>query len=240
MGDCLRQVRPQRDKVQSSAVPDIITIVGISYFQPIADLIERMLTRPAAADNIAGAGHFENGYAAATAILLVATLESFVSRLRFLRNEEVISGKDIPDQLLHFFPDLPNHKELAEVFLLRNIVVHNHVRHLDVSAVEERGVPTIASPKDLKFQTKKTYDAIVDLGTRRTVLLGLSASPTSVDRYDVGTVFRVIWTTLKFMNKKNFSHTPLAGQTVHFGSRLQQFEELLKLLPSTRAPIAAA
>ena len=226
--------------MSSPAVPDIITIVGTSYFQPIADLIERMLKRPAGADNTTRSGHFENGYAAATAVLLVATLESFVSRVRFLRSGDVVSGKDVPDQLLHFFPDLPNHKELAEVFLMRNIVVHNHVWHLDVSAVEERGVATIASPKDLKFQTKKNYDAIVDVGTRKTVLLGLSASPTSVDRYDVGAVFRVIWTTLQFMNEKNFSHTPLAGQTVHFCGKLQQFEELIELLPITRSPHTAA
>ena len=224
----------------SSAVPDIITIVGTSYFQPIADLIERMLKRPAAADKTTRSGHFENGYAAAIAVLLVATLESFVSRVRFLRNAEVVTGKDVPDQLLHFFPDLPNHEELAEVFLLRNIVVHNHVWHLDVSAVEERGAATIANPKDLKFQTKKNYDAIVDLATRRTVLLRLSASPTSVDRYDVGVVFRVIWTTLQFMNKKNFSHTPLAGQTVQFGGKLRRFEELLELLPTTRPAVTAA
>lgn len=223
--------------MQSSAVPDIITIVGTSYFQPIADLIERMLKRPAVPDNTTRSGHFENGYAAATAVLLVATLESFVSRVRFLRNAEVVSGKDVPDQLLHFFPDLPNHRELTEVFLLRNIVVHNHVWHLDVSAVDEQGVGTIASPKDLKFQTKKSYDAIVDVRTRRTVLLGLSASPISVDRYDVGAVFRAIWTTLKFMNGKNFSHTPLAGQTVQFGGTLQQFEELIELLPSMRPPL---
>ncbi|MBC7618767.1 MAG: hypothetical protein H7293_07220 [Candidatus Saccharibacteria bacterium] len=217
--------------MSSLLVPDIITIVGTSYFQPIADLIERMLKRPVGADNAMLSGHFENGYAAATAVLLVATLESFVSRVRFLRNAEVVIGKDVPDQLQIFFPDLPNHGELAEVFLLRNIVVHNHVWHLDVSDMEERGVATIANPKDLKFQTKRTYDDIVDIGTRKTVLLGLSASPTSVDRYDVGAVFRVIWATLKFMNEKNFSHTPLAGQTVCFDGKLQQFEELLERLP---------
>lgn len=49
--------------------------------------------------------------------------------MRFFRMAEVVSEKDVPDQLLHFFPDLPNHDELKEVFLLRNIVVHNHVWH---------------------------------------------------------------------------------------------------------------
>ena len=226
--------------MSQSAVQNIITIVGTSYFQPIADLIDRMLKNPHTADNTTRSSHFENGYAAAATVLLVATLESFVSRVRFLRNGEVVSGKDVPDQLLHFFADLPNHQELAEVFLLRNIVAHNHVWHLDISAVEERGAPTIATPKDLKFQTKKSYDATVDLGTRKTVLLRLSASPTSVDRYDVAIVFRVVWATLKFMNQKNFSHTPLAGQTVHFGGKRQQFEDLLEHLPSPRPPLTAA
>lgn len=216
------------------AVPDIITIVGSSYFQPIADLVERMLARPATVDNSVQAGHFENGYAAATVVLLVATLESFVSRVRFCRNNEVEQGKDVPDQLLIFFPDLPTHKELAEVFLLRNIVVHNHVWHLDVSAWESNGVTTIANPKDLKFQTKKTYDTLVDLVRRKTALLGLSASPTSVDRYDVGAVLRVVWATLEFMYAKNFSHTPLAGQAVRFAGKLIQFRELLEVLPGTR------
>lgn len=221
------------------AITDIITIVGHSYFQPIADLIERMLKRPAAEDNSVRANHFENGYAVAVTVLLVAMLESFVSRVRFVRNTEVVSGKDVPDQLLLFFPDLPNKDELAEVFLLRNIVVHNHVWHLDVSAIEERGVATLATPKDLRFQTKKTYDTIVDVDVRRTTLLGLSASPTSIDRYDVGVVFRVVWETLKFMNTKSFSDTPLAGRTVKFGGRFQQFEDIIQLLPTSRGPRAA-
>lgn len=225
--------------MSTSAVQDIITIVGTSYFQPIADLIERMLKRPASADNTTRSGHFENGYAAATTVLLVATLESFVSRVRFLRQAEVVAGKDIPDQLLLFFPSLPNHGELAEVFLLRNIVVHNYVWHLDISSSEQGGPITIANPKDLKFQTRKSYDTIVDLQTRRTSLLALSASPTSVDRYDVAVVFREIWGTLKFMNAANYSHTPLAGQTVQYAGRLRQFEELLELLPTSRPPAAA-
>lgn len=165
-------------------------------------------------------------------------LESFVSRVRFLRNAEVVPGKDVPDQLQLFFPDLPCKAELAEVFLLRNIVVHNHVWHLTLG---EEGNPatTLATPKELKFQTKKSYDTIIDVTERKSVGLGLSASPTSVDRYDVGIVFGVIWKTLLFMNEKDYSHTPLAGQAVKFGGKMCQFGELVKHLPSGRSGAAA-
>ena len=223
----------------SRAIPDIISIVGTSYFQPIADLIERMLQHEPVADNSSQAGYFENGYAAATTVLLVAVLESFVSRVRFLRNAEVVPGKDVPDQLEIFFPDLPYKAELAEVFLLRNIVVHNHVWHLALGEGADPGAKTLFTPKELRFQTKKTYDAIVNVTERKTVVLGLSASPTSVDRYDVGVVFGVVWKTLVFMNRKDRSHTPLAGQSVKFGGKMCQFSALAKSLPSGR-PSAAA
>ncbi|WP_350152594.1 hypothetical protein [Nitrosomonas sp.] len=145
-----------------------------------------------------------------------------------------MSGKDVPEQLQIFFPDLPNKEDLAEVFLLRNVVVHNHVWHLDVSDVEANGASTLANPKDLKFQTKRSYDAIVDLAMRKTRRLGLNVNPTAVDRWDAGVVFRVIWDTLLFMNAKNFSHTPLAGQTVQFRGKFEQFEKLGGLFPSSR------
>ncbi|WP_442763791.1 hypothetical protein [Malikia spinosa] len=218
--------------MSSHAVSDIISIIGTSYFQPVADLVERMLQHEPVAENSSATGHFENGYAAAITILLVAMLESFVSRIRFLRNNEVVSERDVPDQLEIFFPDLPHKTELSEVFLLRNIVVHNHVWHLALGESDEPETKTLATPKQLGFKPKKTYDSIVDVAKRKTVALGLSASPTSVDRHDVGIVFRVVWKTLVFMNEKNFSHTPLAGQAVKFCGKICQFSDLAKSLPN--------
>ena len=225
--------------MSSRAIPDIISIVGTSYFQPVADLVDSMLKHEPVSNNSSRTGHYENGYAAAITVLLIAILESFVSRVRFLRNEEVVTGKDVPNQLTIFFADLPNKAELDEIFLVRNIVVHNHVWHLALGGEDEHDATTLANPKDLKFHTKKTYDMIVDIETRKTRLLGLSASPTSVDRYDVAVVFGVVWKTLKFMNDKNFSHTPLAGQDITFRGKRRQFRDLIDVLPSVRPGAAA-
>ena len=148
----------------SRAIPDIISIVGTSYFQPVADLIERMLKHEPVANNSSRTGHYENGYAAAITILLVAILESFVSRVRFLRNTEVVPGKDVPDQLEIFFPDLPQKAELTEVFLLRNIVVHNHVWHLELGEGSEpshddcypKGVE-VSNKEDVRHDRRSHY-----------------------------------------------------------------------------------
>lgn len=211
------------------AILDQITVVGSAYFQPIADLVEKLLRRTAPEPYPAGTSLRENGYAASIVILLVAVLESYTARLRFLRNDELIAGaKSTPDLLIEYFPELMTKDDLVEVFLLRNLVAHNHIWHLDVSDVEKQGAPTLSTPIELGFKTNKHYDSIVDVATRKTKRLNLNANPSAVDRIDAKKVFQVIWNTLSFMNAKNFAHTPLAGRKVYYDGRLCQFEELIE------------
>lgn len=212
------------------AIPDVITVVGSAYFQPISDLVENLLKRPKPDQYPAGTSHRENGYSASLIVLLVAVLESYTARLKFLRNAETPASKGTPELLAELFPDIPTSEELVEVFLLRNLVVHNHVWHLDVSDGEDKGAPTLTTPQQLGFQVNKHYSSVVDLPTRRTLKLGLNASPTAVDRGDVQKVFSVIWSTLAFMNAKDYSQTPLAGRTIRFRNANRQFEDLLSEL----------
>lgn len=216
------------------AIPDIITIVGSSYFQPISDLIELLLRKPAPGVYPAGTSNRENGYAASITILLVAVLESYTARLRFLRNGDVLAGnKSTPEILKNYFPDLPTKEELIEVFLLRNLVIHNHIWHIDVSAIETKGTPTISTPKELGFLTNKHYDSVVDIKNRKTNKLKLNINPTAVDRHDVLRIFEIIWQTLLFMNSRSYSDTPLAGRAVRYGGKFRQFEELIDELSNT-------
>ena len=213
--------------MSSSPSDDVVTVVGSAYFQPIADLVQNLLRVKAGGPFPGGSGVRENGYSASVVILLVAMLESFTSRLQFVRNSELVAGgRSTPELLAEYFPDLPTKNDLVEIFLLRNVVVHNHIWHLDVSAYEAE-LRTISTPRDLGFRPNKHYGDVVDVESRRTRMLSLNVNPTAVDRRDVLTVFRVVWKTLEFMNKKNFGHTPLAGRTVGFFQKHRQFDELI-------------
>lgn len=212
-----------------SAIPDVITIVGSAYLQPIADLLEKLLKRPLSGVGPAGTSMHENGYSAALVVLLVAVLESYTARLRFVRIAEGIGGNlGTPELLAKFFPALPTRDELVEVFLVRNVLAHNHVWHLNVSDFAAAGSPTLATPEELGFQTNKHYEQVVDVSARQTRGLRLNVNPNTVDRSDVRKVFDVVWRTLRFMNAQNFSHTPLAGCTVGFRGKHRQFEDLLQ------------
>ena len=75
----------------------LVTIIGEAYFQPIADLVEKWLRRPPPpAPNKVQSGFYENGYAAAVVLLLVAMFESYVSRLRYIQDAK---GKMVPTNL---------------------------------------------------------------------------------------------------------------------------------------------
>lgn len=220
--------------MSNQAIPDVISIVGSAYLQPIADLLEKLLNEPLARQGGAGPGLHENGYSAAIIILLMAVLESYTSRVRFTRRSEAVSTNlSTPDLLGEYYPELPTKSELIESFLCRNVVAHNHVWHLDVSAFRTLGAPTLATPQELGFQTNKHYQDVVDVQSRRTKILGLNINPIAVDRTDVRKVFSVVWRTLKHMNEKSFSDTPLATfQAIKFRGSRRSFEQILEVLVS--------
>lgn len=217
------------------AIPDIISVVGSAYYQPIADLIERLVSRPMPAPTSSGSGHHEKGYSASIIVLLVTLLESYTSRLRFVRSGEGIPGNlGTVAQLLRYYPELPNIQALDEVFLVRNAIAHNHVWHLDVAVDDDLTSPVLSDPKKLGFHTNASFARLIEPSTRRTRLLGLNAVPTAVDRTDVRKVFAVVWQTLSYMNKQSFSDTPLGGRSVTFDRRRIRFEDLQEELLDRR------
>lgn len=211
------------------AVPDSITVVGSSYYQPIADLVDKLLNAASRRPK-SKVGHSENGYAAACVVLLIALLESYTTRVRFKRPPEIQGSPSIPDMLIALFPSLPTRDGVHEIFLLRNIVIHNHIWHLDHSDETAAEPVTIFAPKDLGFSVNKNYDTLVDATSRITKHLKLRAVPTWVGLADVRVVFQTVWHTLQHMNRVSYDHTPLAGRRIAFRGKRCDFEQLLKSL----------
>lgn len=212
---------------------DIITVVGSSLFQPLADLIDKLLAKDARAPGPSGPSSAENGYAVAIIVLLNVVLESYLARVKVKRPSETQRGKPVPAQLGIFFADLPTIDAVQDVYMVGKIATHNHIWNLELTE-PELGALTLRNPKELGFADKKDYEAIVDISTRKTKLLQLNASPTALDRHDVKTVLEVVWTTLNFMAEKNYDHTPVRAPVVSFRGKLMGLGDLLPLFPSAR------
>ena len=105
--------------------PDkLVTVLGSAYFQPIADLVERLIQRKRARPTRVQSTHHESGYAAAGVLLLVAMFESYISRVRFTQPKLVTDAtRSAVDVVLSVFPKLRHRKALEEVYVLRDLLI---------------------------------------------------------------------------------------------------------------------
>lgn len=209
----------------------IVTIIGSSYFQPMADLLDRWLARRRPRPNAAQAGYYENGYAASFIVLLVAVLESYVARIRLRRKAALPSDPaSIPNLLLHVFHDLPNHDELLEVFVVRNAIIHNHLWEIDFSPGKSSPMVVRQATRDLADGKTSSYKKCVIERLRRTKKLRLTVNPIRVDRKDAAKVFRVIWDSLLFIESKDLDLCSVSKLGVRYAGKRVTFGQLQSVL----------
>jgi len=205
----------------------IISIVGGAYLQPIADLVERLraLSPRQGVDDV-HVGRFENGYAAAVCLLSVVTLESFLMRVCQIKQQGPGLSPVALFQSLYrsYQPD----GVLAEVYIVRNVLAHNHVWQIDYSWGEDgtierhRGAPLIGHFR------KTNYEQHVDVDVQRTKRLRLHVVPSRVDRRDAALVLKTVWKALEVMDRDDHTACPVSPAFVRIGSSSIPFAELVQ------------
>lgn len=214
----------------------LVTIIGSAYCQPIADLLDKALARKRSQPNKVQSGFYENGYAASVVLLLVALFESYVTRLRFVQRGKVpTSARSATDVVLAVYPRLRHIKALTDVYILRDLLIHNHLWEIDY---EWGGAPSMilrGAAKDPAYGDRK-YINRVNIATRRTKALGLTVLPSRVDRADVLKVFETIWKTLLVFEKTDrfqcyvsHEHVRFRGRNVLFSGLQDEIAATLKL-----------
>jgi len=208
----------------------LVSILGPSYFQPIADLIDRWFSRLRPKANAVQSGYYEHGYSASVILLLVAMFESYVVRVRYLNKGAVPNNlRSALDVLFHVYPTLRNKKALTDVYVLRDAVFHNHLWEIEFSWGGSPSMVMHGAARHPAFGDKK-YAARVNPKTRRTKALGLSVVPIRVNRTDARKVFETLWKTLLFLENKNRNqcdvsdiHVRYRSKTVLFGDLISEF-----------------
>lgn len=210
----------------------LVSILGSSYFQPIANLIERWKLYTPHRPNKVQSGFYEQGYASSVILLLVAMFESYVVRLRFVQNTKVPkTARTALDVVFAVFPRLRHRKALIDVYVLRDSIFHNHLWEIEYTW---GGSPTMVlhrASKHPAFGDKK-YAARVNPTTRRTRALDLNVVPTRVGRRDVLKVFDTIWKTLLVFESQNLFQCYVSNENVRFDGKTVPFPDVLAQLRS--------
>ena len=181
----------------------LVTILGSAYFEPIADLIDRLTKPKRSRPNRIKSGEHESGYAASCVLLLVAMFESYASRLRWAQGARVPdSTRSAVDVVLTVFPKLRHRKALQDVYVLRDLLMHGHVWEVEYEWGGPVPLKLLSATMHTAYGDKK-FQSRVNMNTHRTKALGLSVFPSRVDRTDIAKVFETIWKTLLVLEADN-------------------------------------
>jgi len=210
----------------------LVSILGSSYFQPIANLVERWRVYTPHRPNKVQSGFYEHGYAASVILLLVAMFESYAVRLRFVQGSKIpADARTALDVVFAAFPRLRHRKALIDVYVLRDSVFHNHLWEIEYSW---RGSPTMVmhgASKHPAFGDRK-YAARVNPMTRRTRALGVNVVLTRVHRRDVLKAFDTIWKTLLTFENQNRFQCYVSHENVRYGGKTLPFPDVFDQLRS--------
>ena len=206
--------------------PDqLVTIVGSSYFQPITDLLARLMSQQKSASSEVQTSSHENGYCASLVLLLVAMLESYVMRVRYINRDRFsIKRISVVEYLRQLYSDYQRWNELIEIFVVRDVIAHNHLWEIDFAWSEDSVMTLLQAEKESTAGDKK-YKKVVN-EQKRTNALDLNILPTKVDRTDVFKVFDIVWETLIFLETKNRNQCYVSHLYIRFNGQTRLFGEL--------------
>lgn len=209
---------------------ECISCLASNFKQPIAVLVDRLLTiqMPDYPDD--PPRNTEVDYATSLVVLLVLAFEAWISRARYF-DERIHAIKDDKGFVLPWMKSLNDPKlqpvidRLSEVYFLRDAIVHNHIWTYSQNWIQGRAHYSNFD-LDLTWQSRpKKFNSIVNgklpLPTfPRTKKLTLVVVPTFVGRREVATVFKTVKDALKILDELAYVKIVPQVPYVRFGGKL--------------------
>jgi hypothetical protein len=207
-------------------INELVTIIGSSYFEPICTLLERLERFNEHEKSEVQSGFFVNGFSVSICLLAVACLESYVMRVRYVTKA---SQKDIDKTpVAHYLPtlyqDFPYADDLNEIYILRDIIIHNHLWEISFDWNDD-GMELINANK--KSSGDKKYSSHVDVNKRKTIQLGLTVNPLKVGKSEVMKVLQTMWKILIFLEKKDINQCYVSAEHFRYKGKMKQFGEIV-------------
>ena len=107
---------------------EYITVIGKNLLIPMTKLLESLKLSGVRSVNEVQTSVFENGYASAIILLAIVLLESILNRTRYIM-DSIPKGRR--SNVLTFFqksfPDSGLYNKMVELFVVRDVIAHNHI-----------------------------------------------------------------------------------------------------------------
>lgn len=207
-----------------------VSCLASNFKQPIADMVDRLLTvrSPDLPEDPPRVPEVD--YATTLLVLLVFSFEAWISRARFLDRRTHANVRDKKD-VLPWMRSLRDPKlqqiieSLGEIYFLRDAIVHNHIWTYVQSWEQDRACYSNFD-FDLTWQSRPSrFDEIVRgklplAALPRSKRLNLVVVPTFIGRREVAIVFKVVKEALNLLNELGYVKIVPRVPHVRFGGKL--------------------
>jgi len=165
---------------------DYVSIIGVNYLYPICRLLEELDSLNSSSSNQVQTSNVENGYSVVIIALTLFLLESFINRNRY----DVQDNAKIPSLkfMRTIYPNSCLVDNLEELFVVRDVIVHNHVWEARFNT-EGEAVELIFADLRKGYGDKK-FNRVINPTNRKTRQLGINLFPTRICRTDVEIVLK--------------------------------------------------
>lgn len=144
-------------------------------------------------------------------------------RVRFVQkaNQKDIDRSPVTNYLPNLYQNFPYVNEIMEIYILRDIIIHNHLWEMEFTW-ENNGISVTTAKNRSTGDTK--YSQSVDVNTRQTKVLGLTVNPIKVGKLQVTSILQAVWKILLFLEQQDrnqcyvsAAHSRYKGKMVRFG-----------------------
>ena len=147
------------------------------------------------------ASRAENGYAASIAVLTALVIESVCNRVRYVLGDASRKGA------VQTLRDLQAGKladDVEELFVLRDVIAHNHVWEATIADDDMKGLVLISAAMRAGYGDEK-FDRTVDLKTRQTRRLHLDVFPNRIHRQTAIVALQKCVEVLRFLEDSDIN-----------------------------------
>jgi hypothetical protein len=216
--------KTQRFRMVQQEPEGYVSIIGFSYLNPIARLLETLESFDSKGPNPVQVSIVENGYSAAIIILTVLLVESAIARTQYVLSENP------PKKPLEFVRKTYSSSsfvdKLEELFVVRDVIAHNHVWEAQFIWDDQSGMKLISATLKEGYGDKK-YAKVLDPRIRKTRRLGINLFPTRICREDATTVLKNAVEFLMFLENLDRRYVYISPQYVKFRGVHKPFVELV-------------
>ena len=200
-----------------------ISCIGISFIQPIFDLYTKLKSIRFGKHNGTQVSSIENGYSVSIIVLSVLLIESVLNRVRYLERSN--------EKNLKFFKLKFNEEELLltklyEIYVLRDLIVHNHIWRISHKFDQDYNEVDIYQTLLSGYGDNK-YKDYVNKRKKCTKNLKLNINPIKVNTTDVNKVLVVAKELFYFLEQQNNAYFPLSNFYFEYDNKEMTFYKII-------------